>query len=127
MRFPIRRIPRPSNARSLIGVNWSANRTSGLLDWYRRLIRLRAAIPELGDGKLARVEVTYDEQQRWMVMDRGPISVAVNLGEQARVVAVRTGSRRLLMASDELIALNANGVELPVDSVAIIGPRNTEG
>ncbi len=98
-----------------------------LLDWYSRLIRLRAVTTELGDGKLARVEVTYDEQQRWIVMDRGPISVAVNLGEQTRVVAVRTGSRRLLMASDELITLNDNGVELPADSVAIIGPRNSEG
>jgi maltooligosyltrehalose trehalohydrolase len=111
-------------------INWSELEREphrSLLDWYRRLIRLRAGTSELGDGKLARVEVTYDEQQRWMVMNRGPISVAVNLGEQTRVVAVRTGSRRLLIASDELIALNANGVELPADSVAIIGPGHTEG
>jgi hypothetical protein len=32
------------------------------------------------------------------------------------------GSRRLLMASDELIVLTTEAVNLPPDSVAIIGP-----
>jgi maltooligosyltrehalose trehalohydrolase len=93
-----------------------------LLEWYRALIRLRAGTPELSDGKLARVQVAYDEMERWMLMDRGPISVAVNLGDQARMVALRAASRRLLIASDEQISLKAGGVELPPDSVAIIGP-----
>lgn len=95
-----------------------------LLGWHRELIRLRACTPELTDGKLARVEVSYDEEERWMVMDRGAISVAVNLGEQGRYLPLRTGSsRKLLMASDEGVALDANGVELPPDSVAIIGSQ----
>ena len=93
-----------------------------ILQWHRELIRLRAGIPELGDGKLGRVEVSYDEERRWIVINRGAISVMVNLGEQARTLPVHPGGpRKLLMASDERIALDNSGVGLPADSVAIIG------
>ncbi|HZY58701.1 MAG TPA: malto-oligosyltrehalose trehalohydrolase [Candidatus Binataceae bacterium] len=96
-----------------------------ILQWYRALIRLRAGTPELRDGNFDRVAVHYHEEQRWLVMNRGPLSVVVNLGEQARVVAVNdSASRKLLMASDQRIGLTAEGVELPADSVAIIGPNN---
>jgi maltooligosyltrehalose trehalohydrolase len=96
-----------------------------ILQWYRGLIGLRAGTPELREGNFDRVAVHYHEEQRWLVMNRGPLSVVVNLGEQARVVAVNdSASRKLLMASDQRIGLTAEGVELPADSVAIIGPNN---
>ena len=95
-----------------------------ILQWHRELIRLRASTAELRDGKLARVEVSYDEEQRWIVINRGAISVAVNLGEQTRVLPIRTdGPYKLLMASDERIKLDTGGIELPADSVAIMGPE----
>ncbi|HEV3114524.1 MAG TPA: malto-oligosyltrehalose trehalohydrolase [Candidatus Binataceae bacterium] len=94
-----------------------------ILRWYRRLIELRSRFPELRDGKLDRVEVSYDEQARWLVMTRAPISVALNLDQSSRTVPLEgLGSRRLLMASDELIVLTTEAVNLPPDSVAIIGP-----
>jgi hypothetical protein len=84
---------------------------------------LRSRFPELRDGKLDRVEVSYDEQARWLVMTRAPISVALNLDQSSRTVPLEgLGSRRLLMASDELIVLTTEAVNLPPDSVAIIGP-----
>ena len=56
-------------------------------------------------------------------MNRGAIGVAVNLDRQTRIVPIRDcASRKLLMASDERIALHSKGAELPADSVAIIGP-----
>jgi len=93
-----------------------------ILQWHRELIRLRASTAELRDGKLARVEVSYDEEQRWIAINRGAMSVAVNLGEQTRILPIRTGgSYKLLMASDERIKLDTGGIELPADSVAIMG------
>ena len=93
-----------------------------ILQWHRELIRLRASTAELRDGKLAHVEVSYDEEQRWIAINRGAISVAVNLGEQTRILPIRTGgSYKLLMASDERIKLDTGGIELPADSVAIMG------
>jgi len=94
----------------------------GMLRWYRDLIGLRAQTPELRDGNLQKVEVGFDEEARWLSMTRPPITVAFNIGGQARRVPVpRLESRRLLMASNDNIALNAGAVELPADSVAIIG------
>ncbi len=99
-----------------------------ILQWYRALIRLRADTPELRDGRLDQVAVHYHEKQRWLVMNRGSISVAVNLAGQTRVVPLRNrGSRKLLMASDDRIALRTAGVELPADSVAIVGPAGLAG
>ena len=98
---------------------------NSILQWYRGLIRLRAGTPELRDGNFDRVAVHYHEEQRWLVMNRGPVSVAVNLGEQTRVVPVSDSrSRKLLMASDQRIVLTAEGAQLPSDSVAIVGSGN---
>lgn len=94
-----------------------------LLQWFRRLIQLRFRFSELRDGKLERVEVAYDEKEKWLVMTRAPISVALNLDSIVRPVPVgKLGSRSLLIASDPEIALKAEAVELTPDSVAIIGP-----
>ncbi|WP_354639503.1 malto-oligosyltrehalose trehalohydrolase [Kitasatospora camelliae] len=51
-----------------------------LLDWYRRLIRLRRDRPELTDPDLRAVRVAYDERQEWLVVHRGPYRVIVHLG-----------------------------------------------
>jgi maltooligosyltrehalose trehalohydrolase len=93
------------------------------LKWYQDLLRLRADTPELRDGKLECVEVSYDEQAQWLVMARAPITVALNLARETRQVPIaQIHSRRLLMASDHRIALRTGAVELLPDSVAIIGP-----
>ena len=94
-----------------------------ILDWYKRLTRLRASTPELRDGAFKQVDIVYDEDLRWLVMTRGPISMAMNLGEQKHRVPIPViGSRRILMASDEKTVVAPESAELPSDSVVIIGP-----
>ncbi|GAA4995216.1 hypothetical protein GCM10025734_25750 [Kitasatospora paranensis] len=53
---------------------------AGLLDWYRRLIRLRRTHPELTDPDLGAVRVDHDAAQQWLVVHRGPYRVVVHLG-----------------------------------------------
>jgi maltooligosyltrehalose trehalohydrolase len=53
-----------------------------LLDWYRALIALRRAYPELTDPRLTEVRVDYDEAARWLVLTRGRLCVAANLGDR---------------------------------------------
>ncbi|MFI6447044.1 malto-oligosyltrehalose trehalohydrolase [Kitasatospora sp. NPDC050543] len=65
---------------------------AALLDWYRTLIRLRRAHPELGDGDLGAVRVRHDERERWLVVHRGPYRVAVNL-DPTEARAVPLGGR----------------------------------
>jgi maltooligosyltrehalose trehalohydrolase len=92
-----------------------------MLDWHRRLIRLRHEFAALSDGRLDRVSVTFDDQAKWLVMARGPIAVACNLSERRQRTPLSTGKdARILLASEKEIQLNDDSVELPPDSVAIV-------
>ncbi|MFN2608079.1 MAG: malto-oligosyltrehalose trehalohydrolase [Acidimicrobiales bacterium] len=50
-----------------------------LLQWHRELIALRRQVPALTSGDLGAVAVTYDEDARWLVLQRGPVAVLCNL------------------------------------------------
>ncbi len=89
-----------------------------MLDWYRRLIALRRQTPELLDGELERVQVEIDEDTERLVMRRGRIAVAVNLGKYFRYEAPLESE--LLLASEKGLEFSGGGVSLPPDSVAIL-------
>jgi maltooligosyltrehalose trehalohydrolase len=89
--WPADRVPDPQDPATFARckLDWSEldkPRHAELLDWYRRLIRLRNEWPELTDGRLDRLECDFDEQARWLVMRRGRLSVACNLADDPQVV-----------------------------------------
>ena len=94
-----------------------------LLDWHQRLIRLRQAEALLTDGRLESVKTHFDEAARWLVMERGAISVACNLAESSQRISLRTGDHRTLLASDPDAQVLNDGVILPPDSVVILKLR----
>jgi maltooligosyltrehalose trehalohydrolase len=51
-----------------------------LLRLYRELIALRHREPDLADPWLRHLTADYDEDQRWIVMRRGSLVIAANLG-----------------------------------------------
>jgi maltooligosyltrehalose trehalohydrolase len=65
---------------------------------YRDLIALRHREPDLADPWLDDLRIEYDEEQRWIVMHRGALAVACNLGEASATVPV-AGS--VVLAWDE--------------------------
>ena len=94
---------------------------SEMLDWHRRLIRLRHEFAALSDARLDRVSVTFDEQQKWLVMARGPIAVACNLSQRRQHTPLSSGQdARILLASEKEIRIVGDGIELPPDSVAVV-------
>jgi maltooligosyltrehalose trehalohydrolase len=93
---------------------------AGVLDWHRRLIGLRRELPWLRDGRLDRTRVRFDEAARWLVIDRGPVTVACNLGEQTARVPVARGTPRVRLASDARATLAGGGVALPPESLAVL-------
>jgi maltooligosyltrehalose trehalohydrolase len=118
-------------ARSML--DW-AERTSGwhaeLLEWYAALIRLRRQLPALSDPRLDLVSADCDEQQGWLVVRRGPIAVACNLGAVAWTFPAGQQQRAdgppstaLLAASDGGVRLTPAGVHLPPDTVAILAEQ----
>jgi maltooligosyltrehalose trehalohydrolase len=55
---------------------------------YRQLIALRRDEPDMADPWLDHLHIDYDEDQRWIVMRRGTLSIACNLGADAVDVPV---------------------------------------
>jgi maltooligosyltrehalose trehalohydrolase len=103
-------------------LNWeeldSADHTQ-MLAWHRDLIRLRRSTPALNNGEAGRTKVRYDQQQMWMSMQRGDISVEVNLGEAERRIPVLEGSK-MLLGSEQSIKLEGAELTLAPDSVAVL-------
>lgn len=93
-----------------------------LLDWHKKLIQLRREESALTDGRLEKVGVDFDEAARWLVVERGLITVACNLADRRQFVPVGDHRpRSVRLASEPEIEVRDTGVELPPDSVVILG------
>ena len=90
-----------------------------MLDWYRKLISLRRSTPDLNDPGLAHVHVHYSEEQRWLAMERGSVTVAFSLAESPVEIVVRPGSQ-IVLASSRETRIAGRALLLQPDSVAIL-------
>jgi maltooligosyltrehalose trehalohydrolase len=96
---------------------------SSMMGWHRRLIQMRRRVPALMDGSLDRVRTDFDEEKKWLVVERGPVTVACNLASFSQRVPVRKEQPRAFLLSSEMATdIRPDGIELPPDSVAILGP-----
>ena len=73
---------------------------SSLLEWYRSLIALRKSRADLSDGRLEAVRTEVDEATGTLMMRRGTVTVAVDLGSRAASFDV-PGDATILLASDD--------------------------
>lgn len=104
------------------------------LDWYRALIALRRAHPDLSDPRLERVRVEHGET--WLVVHRGALRVAANLSPIP--LNIRLAPGQILLASDpgvhfgdappssgpdgEASVPGLSDLVLPAHSLAVIRP-----
>ncbi|WP_255953712.1 malto-oligosyltrehalose trehalohydrolase [Streptomyces odontomachi] len=98
---------------------------AGLLAWYRDLIALRHARPDLRDPDLSAVRVDHDEQARWCVVRRGELRTAVNLGSRPASVPVGRHPWAVLAAwrPQTTAPPGPDGLlHLPGESCAVLGP-----
>lgn len=89
-----------------------------MLRWYRALIRLRRSTPCLNVGSIGNVRVTFDEQAKWLQMERGTITVTCNVGDREQILAVPQESR-VVLASHSAVQLHQGRLVVPQDSVAV--------
>ena len=93
-----------------------------LLGWYRDLIALRRARPDLGDARLGRDRVRHDHDAGTVLVARGRHRVAVNLSAQTRTVVLDMVAT-VLMAWDVEAPVAPDGkLTLPPHSAAVLGP-----
>ena len=90
-----------------------------LLEWHRLLLRLRASTSELTDGHLDGVRTRYDETERWLVVERGPIMIAANLSHSpGRIPIEQRTSFDVLLSSGKVEV--GGRLSLSPESVAIL-------
>ncbi len=91
-----------------------------MLEWYRSLIALRRNHPHLGCAELDDLTVDYDADQQWLIAQRtaAGLSVAINLGADARVLRLKGDV--LLSSTPVLEQLGDGLIVLPADSVVIV-------
>ncbi len=92
---------------------------AGMLAWYRELLALRRAHPELTDPRLDRVRVSYDEDARWLVVHRGRLRVAVNLAPEPACVPLGAPGSAMLAASVKPVSIERDVLSLPPASFAV--------
>ena len=121
-------IPDPENPETFrrSKLNWEEigdGRHAEMLEWYRKLIHLRRNSPSLNDGDLHNITVAFDEQDRWLTMDRkgehGAVRVLCNLGDQP-VELPSPDSLPVVLASPDGLRMVEGKIFLPPDSVAIL-------
>jgi maltooligosyltrehalose trehalohydrolase len=102
-------------------LRWEEREEAGhreILAFYQELLALRHSHRDLTDGRLDLFDVEFDEDQRWITIQRGALVVAANVGHTDRVVA--TDRREILLASDEAASITEGGVHLPGQSAAVL-------
>ncbi len=103
-------------------LNWDERTTaphSEMLDWYKKLIAFRRTTPDLTDPDLTHIRVHFSEEDHWLILERGSITIAVSLAARPVTVEVRTGSS-IALASAPQIGIDKNLLTLPPDSVAVL-------
>jgi len=122
-------IPDPENRETFLRskLKWDevcAGDHARMHDWYRDLILLRRSTPALNNAEPGNARVTFDEDERWLVLRRGHVSVLCNLADQEREFPVPAGSTRLL-SSRPALEIRDSAIRLTPDSVAIVAVPHT--
>jgi maltooligosyltrehalose trehalohydrolase len=92
-----------------------------LLAWYRDLLRLRRTTPALAAGSWDALRVAWDDAAGWLVVERGPATVACNLGGAAVALPLRVGRPAAIrLASDPGCVVDGPILRLPPDAIAIL-------
>ena len=102
-------------------LDWSeldADPHRGMRDWYRDLIALRRATPDLTDGRLDRVSVEADDDRHTIVVNRGSIVVAANPSADTRSVPIPPGASPVLTSGEHHLGHDA--IDLGPHAVAIL-------
>jgi len=94
-------------------------RHAEMLQWCRDLIELRRRSASLSDGEPGQTRVRFDEEKRWLVMDRGRVRVMCNFGSAPVELEGHEGYG-LVLRSGESVAIKGKDVLLPPAGFAVL-------
>jgi maltooligosyltrehalose trehalohydrolase len=89
-----------------------------MLALYRNLLALRRRYSDLSDPWLERVEVSFDEEARWLAIRRGSFLVIANVSQHEQIVP-RPCREIVLATVAGCEVTGAGGVRMPAESAAV--------
>ncbi len=92
---------------------------------YRRLIALPRGSASLSDGTPGQTKVSFDEKKKWLVMERGSVTVMCNLGTE-RVELENLRRLPLVMMSRADVEVMGGRVVLPPDTMAVLSDEKSQ-
>jgi maltooligosyltrehalose trehalohydrolase len=93
-----------------------------LLALHRELAALRRDRAELTDPWFGDIRVEADDDQRWLLIDRSGVRIAINLSDEPRTVPLGGPAGPVLLATKPGAVPVAAGVTLPGATAVVIGP-----
>jgi maltooligosyltrehalose trehalohydrolase len=90
-----------------------------MLRWCRKLIAFRRDSASLNDGDPGQAHVRFDEDGKWLMMDRGQVRVMLNLGDRRVALDCKEGYRLALRSNDD-VALQEGKIVLEPSRLAIL-------
>jgi maltooligosyltrehalose trehalohydrolase len=89
-----------------------------MLEWYKQLIQLRKSYPELKNGCLDEIQVSFDESEKWIRIDRAKLKILANLADNSRQFDVND-CNKIILRSDKQIECTGSKINMPPNSIVI--------
>jgi len=106
-------------------IDWSepeSGEHARMLALYRDLAVLRRARAELTDPWFGNITVDYDDEQRWLLVDRSGVRVAVNLADAERTIPLGGPAGEPLLTTRGGVVVDGATLTLPGHTAVVLAP-----
>jgi maltooligosyltrehalose trehalohydrolase len=107
-------VPDPQDPATFERSKLTRRRDEPLADLFARLLRLRPQLPD------EETMTEYDEDARWLAVDRGPYRLACNFADSERAVPLGDAHGEIVLATDDGARIDDGAVTLPALSGALV-------
>jgi maltooligosyltrehalose trehalohydrolase len=120
-------IPDPQDDQTFLRskLDWSEPEREGhreILELYRRLIALRRKRAELTDPRFGRNQVEFDDDERWLIVDRSGVRIALNLSAEERTVSLAAPAGAVLLQTGAGGSVEGDALRLGPHSSVVLAP-----
>ncbi len=118
-------VPNPEDRETFMHskLNWNEvgeDKHKEMLAWTTQLIHCRRSSISLNDGDRGHVKVTFNEEKRWLRMDRSLVSSIINLGTEPVTLKVGPEHQLVLASLPDGTRCEDRQVTVPADGFALI-------
>ena len=120
-------VPDPQAESTFLGAKLDWDEPTGgdhaeILGLYRQLARLRRERRELTDPRFANNVVDFDDDARWLQINRSGVRIVVNFSSDEQSIKLDGAAGSVLLATGPGVVVNITAVAVPGHTAAILAP-----